>query len=710
MKSNNIQIKKQKSKINNCLILVIVFILPLFSCDDFLDVSSESKLSEEVVYGNIDEANRVLTSVYTALLANGIYGRNYLSDLALNSDVEFATYSSPYTGAEGRDFRCFDGRSNGSTAASTWADSYRGIERANVFIKGVYGGAIFIDTDPAIEPDKYAQVMQMLGEAKVLRAMLYHDLVVYFGDVPFTTEPTCVACDVIDLVTPIADRNEILTYLINDLRGIEPYMKWARELDHGVERVSREFCLAMIARMALTRGGYALYPDLNNAAAVGTMQRPSDYMDYYKIAMNYAQAVINSGTHALNKPFRQVFLDQCNHIVDNYDDPIFEISFLRNSSGDVGFVHGPQVQTRSGETVHEWGECNGGARLNAFYRFSFDKKDLRRDYTIGMTYYDAGGQVQVRTGHNTHCNKWSKLWSPPMGSGSRGGTGINFPYMRYADVLLMYAEAVNEVEYGVWGPNGENAKNALKQVRSRAFAAEDHPEKVEQYVEAASNSKEDFFEAIFHERKWEFGGENMRWKDLVRWNLYSRVVLESFKEFYYAALWSEGDGQYSYPEYYQDPYTADYMKVDNLPWTIYWRRHGYLSNGTSISGESSNPNNVNIFPNLSLPYLEFYKHPTDGRESLYDHFQSNPGSSQWSSSNFFRWITSEGFINANCLYSFRGYVSARGGASDPPAGVPLFEDNVFADRNNLPPVRYILPIPMTAINLSMGTYTNYYGY
>ena len=99
MKNNILLIKNQKSKIKNSLIVVVMLIMTLISCDNFLDVTSESKLSEETVYGNIDEANRVLTSVYTALLANGVYGNNYLNDLALNSDVEFTAYSSPTTGA-----------------------------------------------------------------------------------------------------------------------------------------------------------------------------------------------------------------------------------------------------------------------------------------------------------------------------------------------------------------------------------------------------------------------------------------------------------------------------------------------------------------------------------------------------------------------------------------------------------------------------------
>jgi len=647
-------------------IKIFLFIgIVFYSCDNYLDVSSDSKLNETVVFGNTDEANRVLSAVYTSLLSNDVYGNNYLEAFALNSDVEFSSFSAPTRNANGRDYKCFDGTVHGSTVAGTWAAAYQGIERANVFINGVLNGTIY--------DEKNETVMQMLGEGKVLRAMFYHDLVVHFGDVPFSLQPSCVSCDPATMIKPITDRNTIHDFLISDLRNIAPKMKWAHELSHGVERVSREFCYALIVRMALTRAGYRLEPDKANPSNTGYMIRPDDSRHYYEIAMNYADSVILSGTHDLKKPFRQVFIDQCNYIVNNDDDPIFEIPFLRNGSGNVGFVHGPQGQTYSGETSHSWGECNGNLRLNAFYRFTFDRKDLRRDYTIGMWYYNAAGEPQIRTGYNTHVNKWSKLWSTPMGSGSRGSTGINYPYMRYADVLLMYAEAVNEIEYGVWGPNGEKAKWALLQVRNRAFESDQSS-----YVESVSGSKEDFFNAIANERKWEFGGENMRWKDLVRWNLYSKVIYDNFLAYYNTALCSDGDCD---QEYYNS--APEYL--NRLPTLIYWRR-------------ISNPRNINIFPNTSLQIIEFYKRD-DGFDNLYD-----PTMTPWTGTGinnnaFYNWVSGDGEIRGECLYSFRGYIRAGEGSN-----YQRF------DPDNLPPVRYILPIPNNSIQMSRGMYKNYYGY
>ncbi|WP_423126874.1 RagB/SusD family nutrient uptake outer membrane protein [Gaoshiqia sp. Z1-71] len=638
-------------------ILISLILVGLTSCKDYLDVSSDSKYEEDYVFGTKEEINRVLTSVYASLMSNDTYGNAYFATFALNSDVEFTAFSNSIRSVNGEDFRCFDGTQHGSSVRKFWDKEYEGIERANLFIDGIQNSPVYSEDD--------IDLTQQLGEAKVLRAMFYHDLVVMFGDVPFTTEPSI---KLESLAIPMTDRNEILTYLINDLIGAAPGMKYAASLPDGVERASREFCYGMIARMALTRGGYALYPDKGNPMSVGTMQRQDDYKDYYAIAMQYADLVISSATHALNKSFRQVFIDQCNNIVSNNDDPIFEIPFLRNSSSNVGYVTGGTVSSTDDITNHIWGAANGGMRLNAFYRYSFDRKDLRENYTVGMWYYDAEGLPQVRTDYSTHNNKWSKLWansSAALGNNSKDKTGINYPYMRYADILLMYAEAVNEVEEGVNGPNGAKAINALKEVRSRAFAADDQSEKVDEYISAAAGSKELFFQAVAEERKWELGGENMRWKDLVRWNLYSKVIYDSFMEYYIVGALADGN------------YMDGSEKYENLPLSMFYKR-------------IANPGDINIYPNTSLQIIEFY--------NLWESVL-HPGAG-WNMADFYAWgDENTEYPKAQCLYSFRGYI--KGG----PEG--NWEN---MNPNNLPPVRYILPIPNYTVQMSNGLYKNYYGY
>ncbi len=308
-------------------------------------------------------------------MSNDAYGNAFFSTFALNSDVEFTAFAGELQNINGEDFRAFDGARHAPSVQRLWDKLYEGIERANIFIDGIQKSPVFSNSDK--------DLTQQLGEAKVLRAMFYHDLVVMFGDVPFNTKPSMQLGT--NFVIPVTDRNTILSFLIDDLKEAAPGMKSADEIAQGIERASKEFCQGMIARIALTRGGYALYPE----GTKGTMKRMPDYKDYYAIAMQYADSVISSGKHNLVKSYRNVFIDETNNVVTNNDDPIFEIPFLRKGSGNVGNATGPNVGSTEGVTTHVWGSSGGGMRLNAFYHYSFDRADIRKDYTVGHWSYDA---------------------------------------------------------------------------------------------------------------------------------------------------------------------------------------------------------------------------------------------------------------------------------------------------------------------------------
>ena len=118
---------------------------------------------------------------------------------------------------------------------------------------------------------------------------------------------------------------------------------------------------------------------------------------------------------------------------------------------------------------------------------------------------------------NISQGKWSRAFlDTPPGASTAKGTGINWPMMRYSDVILMYAEAENELN----GPTAE-AQNALKRVRQRAFNEEDWGAKVDTYVSTGFSIKKSFFDAIVDERAWEFGGEMIRKYELIRWGIYA---------------------------------------------------------------------------------------------------------------------------------------------------------------------------------------------
>ena len=642
------------------------------ACSDFLDVDSVSKYDSEGVFGEKTEINRALNGVYAKLMSGDFYGDAYFTKFVFNSDVEFTTNTSDV--ATNNSFRRFDGNSTASDVEKFWNAAYSGVEYANNFVYYLERSPLYITED--------AEIMQMMGEAKVIRAMFFHDLVTYFGDIPFTFEPASV---VENYVMPIVSRDEVYKTLIEDLKSIAPYMKFAANLSNGVERASKEFCWSMIARMAMHAGGYSLRPDTDNPANFGKMERPANYKDLYKTALAYCDSVISSATHTLSLPYYRVFVNECNYVVNSNDDPIFEIPFAKETSGNVGYVHGPKSELYEGSTSGDniWGEAKSSAALSAFYRFMFDPEDARRDYLNGLWGYLYNGEPTISVSYTVYNNKWSKLWSTSGNPESAGNTGINFPYMRYTDVLLMYAEAANELNDG---PT-DAAKAALRQVRQRAFT---NPEKIDSYIESMSGSKDDFLKAVLDERKFEFAGENMRWKDLVRNNLLAENTYYNFLR--YLVCGENGAGQSAYQEMVEE-YDGMPEYLDKLPSTVYYMI-------------GANPQTPSVFPNTSLRIIDIYNPYDDVVVSTVpDEYRALTVQYPYA------WASDAGVVNAQCLYSFYGYIYC-----DQISGLVYLNTNgkysTHAPNANasLPPVRYILPYPNAAIQRSAGAYKNYYGY
>ena len=678
----------------------------LTACNDFLDVDAPSKQTNESIFTKPSEINTALNNIYVQALSGDTYGNSFYGGMMLNSDVDFTSNGSE--NATGNAIQRFDVNVNNSTVSKAWKQLYKGIETANNFIYNLEKSEIYQKGDE--------DIVQMMGEAKVLRSMFYYDLIWYFGDVPFTFTPSI---ETNNYVIPVTDREEIQKSLIADLLEIAPRMKSTTECT--VERASREAAYAMIARIALQAGGYSLHPDKSNAKNYGTMSRPSNYQEYYKIAADACGEIIAAGTHQLKLPFNEVFIEECNYRVINNDDPIFELPFAFKVSGNVGYAQGPTGNVYEGTStgINVWGKSGGSSRLSAFFRFTFDKSDQRRDFVNGLWYYDYDGTPRLRSGtfYGAHNNKWSKFWATintdPL---SEGSTGINFPYIRYADVLLMFAEAENEIN----GPTAE-AQEALKTVRRRAFAGADQADMVDAYVAAAASSKEDFLNAVLDERKWEFAGENMRWRDLVRNNKYAEVIYWAFLRMYGVAESAGGGGS----DFLEPASLFDGVPAD-LPTSAFYN-------------QVPNPKNINIYPNTTLDIFEFYQKEGDEDNCLYVNVQ-NPGSS-WLQADFFNWYNDgAGAPRNECLYSFMGYIMANQSsnftinnngtyetmpwpltsASQLPVVryiMPYPNNGTYetmpwplTSASQLPVVRYIMPYPSEAIQRAGGVYQNYYGY
>ncbi|MDE6205164.1 MAG: RagB/SusD family nutrient uptake outer membrane protein, partial [Duncaniella sp.] len=349
----------------------------LVGCNDYLEVDAPSKNLPQDVFSDARAMERARNGVYATMLSSNLFGDKLINTFVRNSDVDFVSNSSQYT--QSNKYCRFDCDPDGTELKNTWADLYHGIEVCNLFIEMAEGSPAY---NPE-EPD--ADIVQMIGEAKAIRAIYYHELIWLFGDVPFSFNSSQTSTT---MVYPVTDRIEILNKCIEDLKSVADGMKDPANMSEGIERISRQAAYGIIARLAMTAGGWYLAPD---GDTYGKMTRAANYLDYYTIARDYAKKVKDSNIHSLNKDYYKVFVDECNNIVANNDDPMFEIPFGKESTGNIGYIHGPKMDQYEGITPHPYGKASSGARLNAFYRFMFDEDDERRDYVNQLFRYTADG-------------------------------------------------------------------------------------------------------------------------------------------------------------------------------------------------------------------------------------------------------------------------------------------------------------------------------
>lgn len=516
------------------LFLATMVLLAVTACTDFLEPDSISTFDTKYVYSNVDDARKGVNAIYVQFGVDGFRSR-LSNNMAGNTDIE---HSSGWTSTGDR-YQIWDLNAvpaNGDLR-QFWNAAFTAIRDANIAIEGILASDALNSSDVLTSRKMY----HMLGEAYTLRAYWFSMLTYFFGDVPAGFDAPRAG---LNFFLPREDRNVILAKVIKDMIDIEEKMMWAEELPYGIEQVSREYTIGLIARIALQRGGYSLTPEMN-------MERKSDYLEYYKIARDYSQKLMTLKDRALPADYRQVFLNNAKFVTPVNSDILFEVPFAIGN-GDVGWNIG--ITVVGGATAkHDYGSGNNYMAIPPSYYFSFDTLDVRRDVTCGFYQVNANFQEEfISTAHNIAQGKWSRYFlEKGQGSSSAKGTGINWPMLRYSDVLLMYAEAENELS----GPTPE-AKAAFRRVRERAFNSNYWPEKVTAYIDQIAQSKQTFFDAIVNERAWEFGGEMIRKYELVRWNLYSQKMQETvqtLKEMADAAF--TGTGKYS-----------------DLPDYMYWKR------------------------------------------------------------------------------------------------------------------------------------------
>jgi hypothetical protein len=491
------------------IITLALFMYLVSSCKDFLNQESPSIFTETTIFKNVDFADKAVLSCYNSFCSVYAFGRYYPFHLA-DADIEFSTGANSSWNYAIAHYAATEGT---TSLDQTWKAFYTAIERANICIDG-------LPKSPIWEGKYASDARRLYGDAVTMRAMCYYYLISVFGDVPLFLKATQGDSD---FYLPKTDRDSIYEYLIDELKEVEDYVPWM-QTTLTTERVNKAFVKGLRARMALAYAGYSLR---NKSFET---RRGRYWQEYYQIARQECLEVMESGKHQLNPSFESIFKNMCKYTKElTYKESLFELAF---GKFDIGYMGTFFFGTSHSSSDPKYGY--GGSYLFASpaYYYSFDRQDVRRDATCALFSYNSsaflGKQVLISNDGYSYWMpaKFRKEWIEPlMGGQNTNGTGVNRPLMRFSDIILMFAEAENQLN----GPT-QAAKDALAQVRKRAFPEAAWPKKVGQYIDSVSVSKQSFFNAIVNERAWEFGGEQTRKLDLVRWNLLGPKIREMKEE------------------------------------------------------------------------------------------------------------------------------------------------------------------------------------
>ncbi len=493
------------------LLVTAVVVISASSCKKYLDQQPITDLSSDVVFSDVPNTYKALAGVYSRLVGDNGYGIR----VSLYYPVDNDEMQGPTGAADNdrRDIARYSATSGNAQITNPFNQMFQGIEYANICIANIPNMAMY---SGGTDQEK-KQLRRMYGEALTLRAQFYFEAIRNWGDLPAHFKPAAEL--VLENPFPFrVSRDTLYDHLLDDLKTAEDLVPWRNEItsigDPVDERITKGTVKGLRARIALYRGGYSLRQDSK------TMERRSDYLKYYQIARDECNEIITSGQHSLNSSFKALWKDQvCAHVLA---DPNGELMFQVSAAGLTG-AEDTKLGYYNGPTVNALGNKSINVLPNYFYLF--DSTDLRRDVTCAAYNVAANGSTKVGQAITAICDgKYRRDWitNPTIAPTNQVQyLGLKWQILRYADVLLMFAEAENEI-------NGATnaAYDALNQVRRRGYGKPlTTPDAT---VDIPSGlGKTDFFKAIVRERSLELGGEGIRKYDLIRWNLLNTAIAES---------------------------------------------------------------------------------------------------------------------------------------------------------------------------------------
>lgn len=509
-----------------------------------LEEENRVDIDKETFLNNAQEAESVLLGVYQTGISDGMYSMNLSFYLNMGTDCEQVEGNST------ENFRIVPTNAYPTTQSEIqklWQGLYSGIYSANDFLERIESKrAGYSEAD-----QKLAEIY--MGEARAIRGLYYFELVRRFGNVPLMTNTAMSYLDPAQMVQ--ADPVKVYEYIESDLLYAIDVLPYAKEDSYRKEnqfRFSKGAAQGLLAKVYATWAGY-----------------PLNDTSKWEAAAKVAGKLVNSGQHDLLPDFEQLWKKTANGVWDPTES-LIEISFYSPTTtgaandpcGRIGKWNGAKTTAIAGIR----GACAGNVKVVHSFVLKWRDEDgisadtpegtrgvvdLRRDISIANYRYTdpqkdnpTGYQMLARGSKDTEevgiqndldpskRQKEKQTYTPAKWDIQKYGessnslinndkSNVNWYVLRYADVLLIYAEALNEANNG---PTPE-AYEAVNKVRRRAYG---HPSSTAECDLPAGLDYEGFKQAIRDERAYELAFEGHRRMDLVRWGIYYETIQNTY--------------------------------------------------------------------------------------------------------------------------------------------------------------------------------------
>lgn len=451
--------------------LVASLLLGYTGCTEFLDEQAPSNLTPESFYTIPDHAEAALAAVYADLRFMGGGAGIFSSNWQL---LEALTGTSTTETAQNSDLNNLYGLvHDGNTihVVNYWNGLYRVIANANQVIAKV----------PAITPMPDAQKNRIIAEARFLRASAYFTAVRLWGDIPLITTPQTANSE--DFSPSRTPQEAVYKLIVDDLIAAEAGGLAWMDLSG---RVNQAAVKAQLARVYLTMAGFPLSKGASHFRLAA---------DKAKEVIDYANA--NPGTINLFTNYEDVHRESTKNRVEH-------LFMIQHNTVVAGNPMGNFFPNFKPVTFNGPGGTGSSVPTTAFYN-SYEPGDLRtkdQDGYFYTSYFTNGSGAKFELGAPYVFKHFNRTANGTVGVPGTRQDNLNVPQIRYAEVLLCYAEAQNEVG----GPN-QAAYDAFKRIRDRAKLT---TPALGTYTAAS------FREAVWRERWYELCYEQITWFDMVR--------------------------------------------------------------------------------------------------------------------------------------------------------------------------------------------------